>query len=240
MTTIGLIEPISAYTGIGTGRRAARSNSALPPANEPVKPTAAISGASTSASPTSTPAAGRFANVPSGRPASATAARSSRATSSPVPGCDGWPLTITGQPAASADAVSPPAVENASGKLEAPNTATGPSGTRMRRTSGFGIGFASGSGWSMIASASSPASTIAANASSWPQVRSSSERRRGVSGRPVSASHTATISSPAARRRAAAPRSSAARLARSRSAPDRWTAAAASTAARTSCGDASS
>ena len=111
-----------------------------------MKPTAAISGASTSASPTSTPAAGRFANVPSGSPASATAARSSRATISPVPGCDGWPLTITGQPAASADAVSPPAVENASGKLEAPNTATGPSGTSMRRTSGLGIGTASGIG----------------------------------------------------------------------------------------------
>ena len=78
--------------------------------------------------------------MPSGSPASATAARSSRATSSPVPGCDGWPLTITGQPAASADAVSPPAVENASGKFEAPNTATGPIGTSMRRTSGSGIG----------------------------------------------------------------------------------------------------
>ena len=69
-----------------------------------------------------------------------------------MPGCEGWPLTITGQPAASAEAVSPPAVENASGKLEAPKTATGPSGTSMRRTSGRGIGFASGSGVSMIAS----------------------------------------------------------------------------------------
>ena len=146
MITIGLIEPISAYTGIGTGRCAARSKIALPPLNEPVKPTAAISGASTSRSPTSTPAAGRCANVASGSPASATAPLSSRATSAPVPGCDGWPLTITGQPAASADAVSPPAVENASGKLEAPNTATGPTGTRMRRTSGRGIGTASGSG----------------------------------------------------------------------------------------------
>src|SRR4051812_47910595 len=108
----------------------------------------------------------------------------------------------------------------------------------MRRTSGLGIGTASGSGWSMIASASSPTSTIAANASSWPAVRSSSERSR-ASGRPVSASATATISSPAARRRAAAPRSRAARLARLRSAPDRWTAAAEATAARTSSGVAS-
>ncbi len=152
VTTIGLIDPISAYTGIGFGRRAARSAIARPPAVDPVKPTAAIAGASTSASPTSTPAASRCANVPSGSPASATAATSSRATSSPVPGCDGWPLTTTGQPAASADAVSPPAVEKASGKLLAPNTATGPIGTSMRRTSGRGIGLAPGSGVSMIAS----------------------------------------------------------------------------------------
>ena len=61
-------------------------------------------------------------------------------------------MTITGQPAASALAVSPPAVEKASGKLLAPKTATGPMGTSMRRTSGRGIGLASGSGVSMIAS----------------------------------------------------------------------------------------
>ena len=61
-------------------------------------------------------------------------------------------LATTGQPAASAEAVSPPAVEKASGKLLAPNTATGPIGTSMRRTSGRGIGWAPGSGVSMIAS----------------------------------------------------------------------------------------
>jgi hypothetical protein len=54
--------------------------------------------------------------------------------------------------AAGSEAVSPPAVENASGKLLAPKTATGPIGTSMRRTSGRGIGLASGSGVSMIAS----------------------------------------------------------------------------------------
>ena len=59
---------------------------------------------------------------------------------------------MTGHPAASALAVSPPAVEKASGKLLAPKTATGPMGTSMRRTSGRGIGLASGSGVSMIAS----------------------------------------------------------------------------------------
>jgi hypothetical protein len=50
------------------------------------------------------------------------------ATISPVPGWAECPLTTTGQPAASAAAVSPPAVEKASGKFEAPKTATGPIG----------------------------------------------------------------------------------------------------------------
>lgn len=59
----------------------------------------------------------------------ATAARTARATSSPVPGWAGWPFTTTGQPAARAAAVSPPATEKASGKFEAPNTATGPIAT---------------------------------------------------------------------------------------------------------------
>ena len=67
------------------------------------------------------------------------------ATISPVPGCAEWPLTITGQPAASAAAVSPPAVEKASGKLEAPNTATGPIGRWIIMRSGRGIGSRSGS-----------------------------------------------------------------------------------------------
>ena len=117
-----------------------------------MKPTALTAGASTSACATSSDAAGRCANVPAGSPASAAAAETSRATRSLVPGCDGWPLTITGTPAASALAVSPPAVEKASGKLEAPKTATGPIGTSIRRTSGRGIGLASGSGVSTIAS----------------------------------------------------------------------------------------
>ena len=152
VTTIGLTLPISAKTGIGRSRAAARSWSALPPANEPVKPTAAIAGSSTSASPTSMPLDCSSAKVAPGRPVAAAAAASSRATTALVPGCDGWPLTMTGQPAASALAVSPPAVEKASGKLLAPKTATGPMGTSMRRTSGRGIGLASGSGVSMIAS----------------------------------------------------------------------------------------
>lgn len=65
-------------------------------------------------------------NVPSGMPQSFTAFCTARPTSSAVPGCAECAFAITGQPAASADAVSPPATENASGKLLAPNTATGP------------------------------------------------------------------------------------------------------------------
>src|SRR5690606_41837512 len=41
-------------------------------------------------------------------------------------GCPGCSLNTTEHPAASDLAVSPPAVENANGKLLAPNTATGP------------------------------------------------------------------------------------------------------------------
>ncbi len=50
------------------------------------------------------------------------------AVSSEVPGCPSWALTTTGHPAASAEAVSPPATENANGKLDAAKTATGPAG----------------------------------------------------------------------------------------------------------------
>ena len=61
-------------------------------------------------------------------------------TSSLVPGWALCALNTTGQPAARADAVSPPAVEKASGKLLAPNTATGPSGIWRWRMSARGIG----------------------------------------------------------------------------------------------------
>ena len=53
------------------------------------------------------------------------------ATSREVAGCPSCALTTTGQPTASADAVSPPATEKANGKLLALNTATGPIGTSM-------------------------------------------------------------------------------------------------------------
>ena len=65
-------------------------------------------------------------NEPSGMLVAATAFWIAMPTSSEVPGCCGRALTITGQPAAKADAVSPPATENAKGKLLAGNTSTGP------------------------------------------------------------------------------------------------------------------
>ena len=73
------------------------------------------------------------------------ASRIASATMRPVSGWAGWPLTTTGQPAASAEAVSPPAVEKANGKFDAPNTATGPTGRWIIRRSGRGSGWRSGS-----------------------------------------------------------------------------------------------
>jgi len=72
-------------------------------------------------------------------------------TISLVPGCAECAFTITGFPAASADAVSPPATENASGKLLDPNTATGPSGRSTERISALGSGVRCGSAGSMRA-----------------------------------------------------------------------------------------
>ena len=68
--------------------------------------------------------------TPAGSPLAATARVTAAATISEVPGWASCALTTTGQPAASAEAVSPPATEKASGKLLAANTATGPTGTR--------------------------------------------------------------------------------------------------------------
>ena len=88
-----------------------------------------------------------------------------RPTSSEVPGWASWALTTTGQPAASAEAVSPPATEKASGKLLAPKTATGPSGMERWRMSGRGNGVRSGSAGSMRAPFQLPSRRTPANSS---------------------------------------------------------------------------
>ena len=82
--------------------------------------------------------------MPAGRPAFAIASTITWATISHVPGCPGCALTITGQRAANAAIVSVPATEIASGKLLAPNTATGPTPTSIARTSGLGSGCRAG------------------------------------------------------------------------------------------------
>ena len=146
--------------------------------------------------------------MPAGRPDFSTARVIARATRVPVTGWAGWPFTTTGQPAASAEAVSPPAVEKASGKLLAPKTATGPSGTIRCRMSARGRGARSGSAGSMRTPRWSPCRTTPANIRSWPVVRPTSPVIR-PSGSPLSrtasgmiASLSASISAATASRKA--------------------------------------
>lgn len=77
------------------------------------------------------------------------------ATKVDVSACAGCAFTITGQPAANAQAVSPPAVENAKGKLLDPKTTTGPSGIMYFLISGLG-GVLSGTAVSILASNQDP------------------------------------------------------------------------------------
>ena len=79
---------------------------------DPVNPTALISGCCTSASPTSRRPPWTSEKLPAA-PQCRIAASIACAIISPVPGCAEWPFTTTGQPAASAEAVSPPATEKA-------------------------------------------------------------------------------------------------------------------------------
>ena len=132
--TTGLTEPSSPKNGIGTGRSAQILASASPPRTDPVNPAAAMAGCRSSRTPAGTPYT--TANVPGGAPAPASAPDTIWAVSTEVCGCPSCALTTTGQPAASADAVSPPATENANGKLDAANTATGPTGCIMCRSPG--------------------------------------------------------------------------------------------------------
>ena len=135
---------ISAYNGIGSGRAAAVAISAVPPVCEPVKAMALMAGWAARAWPTTRPAPNSSENTPPGSPHASTAAATADPANSAVPGWALWALTITGQPAASAEAVSPPVTENASGKLLGPNTATGPTPMWRWRTSGAGRGARSG------------------------------------------------------------------------------------------------
>ena len=114
-----------------------------------------------------------------------------------VPGWAGCAFTITGQPAAKADAVSPPATEKASGKLLAPNIAVGPNGICRMRKSARGIGSRSGKAGSILAPIQSPARTTLAKSLSCPMVRPRSPLIR-PSGSPLSAIARVTNVSPSA------------------------------------------
>src|ERR1700722_3441766 len=111
---------------MGTGRSAAILARASPPPGNPVNPAAATAGSRSSRSPACTPWI--RPNVPAGAPADASAPATISAVTSEVTGCPSCAFTTTGQPAASAEAVSPPTTENANGKLDTANTATGPTG----------------------------------------------------------------------------------------------------------------
>ena len=91
------------------------------------------------------------------------------------------------QPAARAEAVSPPATLNANGKLLAAKTATGPIGRRMLRRSGRDPGGQLSSGESMAASKQSPSSITPARNLSWNVVRPArlrgAPRRAGLDAR---------------------------------------------------------
>ena len=206
---------ISAYTGIGSGRLLAMATNARPPCRDPVNPTALIAGCATSASPRVRPAPISSENTPSGKPWSRTACWIARPTSSEVPRWALCAFTITGAPAARAEAVSPPATEKASGKLLAPKTATGPSGILARRKSARGDGWRWGRAGSMVASRKLPSRTTDANRRSWPTVRPRSPVRR-AKGRPVSACARFSKVSPSAMMLSAMASRNAARRARGR------------------------
>jgi hypothetical protein len=106
-------------------------------------------------------------NTPSGIPHFSAALDIAWPTNALVPGCALCAFTITGFPPASAEAVSPPAVEKASGKLLAAKTTTGPIGTNIRRMSGFGIGLRSGCAVSIEASNQDPSRSKSANIFNW-------------------------------------------------------------------------
>ena len=195
--TTGLILPISANTGIGSSRCAAKSYKARPPLILPVNPTAFTFGFNTNCCPTSIPLLFKFENTPFGIPVFSAALITAPATISPVAACIGCDFTITGHPAANAAAVSPPAVENANGKLEAPKTTTGPRAIFIFLKSTFGIGWRSGWAVSIEASTHSPASTWSAKALNCPKVLPRSPLARPF-GNPLSEWYTSKSSSPKA------------------------------------------
>ena len=144
------------------------------PTGTPVKAPAAIAGCRTSRTPTSWPLPWTMPTSPAGRPCSLSTCctrANTRAESSRWPV---WALTTTEQPAASADAVSPPSTEKANGKLLAENIATGPSGTCWRTIAGWPAGGGPGIAGSFTWANGTPRSAMSAKRRNWNVVRSSS------------------------------------------------------------------
>ena len=163
-----------------------------------MKAAARIDGCVTSVMPTSGERPWTIEKTPSGIPVSRAAVRMAEAESSEVPGCAGCALTTTGQPAASAEIVSPPATEKASGKFDAPKTATGPTGTASGAGPGRGCGLRSGSARSMRAPTQEPSSISSAKSRIWldrARALALEARRREA---PVSAPARASSRSPRA------------------------------------------
>ena len=147
--------------------------------------------------PTVDPEPCRSEKTPSGIPVFVAAFTMAEPTIALVPGWARWAFTITEFPPAKAEAVSPPAVENAKGKLLAAKTTTGPNGTRIRRISGLGTGSLSGWAVSMVASNQEPFSIKLANIWSCAIVRPRSPRILTL-GNPDSAQHLVINLSPKA------------------------------------------
>ena len=125
---------------------------------------------------------------PRGIPVACAASKAASAKSCVVRGCEECPLAITGFPAATAAAKSPPAaLLNAKGKLFGPNTATGPSGPNIERM--FAL-------VSIVAAVQVPSRAAAAACRSWLDVRGSSTSfSRGCSGSAVSRCAASTSAS---------------------------------------------
>ena len=101
-------------------------------------------------------------------------------------------------PLASAEAVSPPATENANGKLLAPKIPTGPNAFCIDRISTFGIGWRSGSAVSILASTHEPSRNKLPKSFNCPIVRPRSPVILPA-GKPDSAQHRSINESPNAR-----------------------------------------
>src|SRR5436189_8435 len=180
---------------MGTGLLTAASYNALPPLYEPVNPTAFTCGCFTSCIPVLVPSPNNTEKTPSGIPVLRAAVCIALPTIADVAGCELCAFTITGHPAASAEAVSPPATENANGKLLAPKTTTGPRAININRRSGFGTGAWPGIAVSILASTQEPSFTNAANIFNWLTVLPLSPSILDF-GKPVSLQQIVTSSSP--------------------------------------------